>query len=219
MRPQGVIFDVDGTLLDSMPIWMDAGARYVRAKGKVPHEDLGQVLFAATMEEGALYLQKTYGIQEEIPVMIASVNRIVQDFYFQEVPLKPGVMELLVWLKDQGIPMTVATTTDYPVIEAAFSRLGIMEYFKEIFTCSQVGAGKDQPVIYQRAASAMGTEPGDTWVFEDGLHGLLTAKKAGFYTVGLYDEASKEKQKALKQEADLYGQTMQEILELLQRQG
>ena len=212
---KGAIFDVDGTLLDSMPVWMEIGARYVRSLGKEPEENLGEILFPMTMNQGAAYVKETYGLDKSIPQIIEEINAIVEKYYFQEAPLKPGAIEILRWLQEKNIPMTVATSTELHLIEGAFSRLHLRSFFKEVFTCTQVGAGKNQPVIYQKAACAMNTKPEETWVFEDALHGLLTAKEAGFFTVGLYDAASKNQQEALSESADLYGKSLLDILEKL----
>lgn len=218
MTIKGAIFDVDGTILDSMPIWMEIGARYVRTLGKEPEENLGEILFPMTMSQGATYVKETYGLDKSIPQIIEETNAIVEKYYFQEALLKPGAIEIFKWLQEKNIPMTVATSTELHLIEGAFSRLHLRSFFKEIFTCTQVGAGKDQPVIYQEAARAMGTQPGETWVFEDAIHGLLTAKKAGFFTVGLFDSASIKQQEALSKSANLYGNNLMEILEKLKAQ-
>ena len=218
MRIKGAIFDVDGTLLDSMPIWMEIGARYVRSLGKEPEENLGEILFPMTMKQGAAYVKETYGLDQSIPQIIEDINAIVEKYYLQEALLKPGAIEILTWLQEKNIPMTVATSTELPLIEGAFARLHLRSFFQEIFTCTQVGAGKDKPLIYQEAARFMGTDPGETWVFEDALHGLLTAKKAGFFTVGLYDAASEKQQEDLAKNADLYGENLLEILDKLKNQ-
>ena len=216
---KGAIFDVDGTLLDSMPIWMEAGARYLESLGKVPEEYLGERLFAMTMTEAAAYLNDTYGLQKEIPEIIEEVNAIVEKFYFEEAPLKPGAIELLNWMRDSGMKIAVATSSDYPLTEAAFKRLGIFEYFTEILTCSQVGVGKEKPLIYEKAALAMDTAPENTCVVEDALHALLTVKKVGFFTIGVYDEASAGNQKELQKNADLYGENFYEILKKLRERS
>lgn len=215
---RGAIFDVDGTLLDSMPIWMDAGARYLKTLEFVPEEGLGDKLFSMTMTEGADYLNHAYGLQKELSRIITEINAIVEEFYFGEAPLKPGAMELLGQMRAAGMKLSVATSTDHHLIEGAFRRLGILEYFSGIFTCSQVGAGKDKPLIYEMAAQAMGTKPAETCVLEDALHALVTAKKAGFFAIGIYDEASAAKQEELQKEADLYGKSLSDILEKLKEE-
>ncbi len=216
MKIKGAIFDADGTLLDSMPIWMCIGSRWLESKGIRPEPDLGGKLFALTMKEAGVYLKENYGIPMEVPEIVAEINDMIEEIYLNETPLKPGVLEMLDWLKSQGIGMAVATATDLELIEGALRRLGVLPYFQEIFTCSQIGAGKDKPDIYLKAAERLGTAPEDTWVFEDALHGLLTARRAGFRTVGVYDAASEEWQERLRKHADFYGEDMWQILERFQ---
>ena len=91
---------------------------------------------------------------------------MAEEFYRKEAQPKEGALEFLEELKERGIPMAVATSTDRSLIEAAFERLGMKPYFSGIFTCSEVGAGKDQPDIFLAAGALMNTEPRDTWVFE-----------------------------------------------------
>lgn len=217
MKIKGVIFDVDGVLLNSMPVWMEAGERYLAKLGIQPRERLGEKLFAMTMAEGAGYIKAVYGLEQGILEIVEGINGVVKQFYFREAPLKEGGAELLAWLSEEGIPITAATSTDYEIIEGAFERLGISGRFRKIFTCTQVGAGKDKPLIYEKAAECMGTLPEETCVLEDALHALITAKSAGFYGIGVYDAASADKQDALEGCADLYGENLFEILEALKK--
>lgn len=201
---KGAIFDVDGTLLDSMPIWGELGDRYLEKKGIAVDYSQGDKLFTMTMEEGAEYFKETYGLKESVQEIIREINQQIEGFYFYEVQLKPGVKEFLDGLKDKGVKLAVATATDRYLIEAAFSRLGIKQYFCNIYTCSEVGAGKEEPKIYHEAAAYMGTSPRETLVFEDALHGIYTCSKEGYKTVALYDPVSEEKQEELRQAAQIY---------------
>ena len=112
--------------------------------------------------------------------------------------------------------MTVATSNNKEEVEAAFKRTGVSSYFERIFTCEEVGAGKTKPDIYLEAAKYMGTKPEETVVFEDVLHAVRTAKKAGFLVVGLYDEASKAEQKEIREEADWYCKKISELPDIWQ---
>lgn len=201
---KGAIFDVDGTLLDSMEIWEDAGARYLRRSGVEPEKNLSEILYPMTMAEGAEYVKERYQLEFALDEIIQGVLDTVRDFYFYEASVKPGVKELLVWMKEKNIPMTAATASDREHIESAFKRLGIDGYFRRIFTCSEVGAGKRQPLIYEEAATYLGAKPGELLVFEDALYALMTAKNAGFRTVGVYDRFSEGEQKEIKRQADIY---------------
>lgn len=201
---KGAIFDVDGTLLDSMEIWENAGARYLRSIGKVPEENLNEILYPMTMEEGAEYVKEHYGLLGSLDEIIQGVLDAVRSFYFYEVRLKPGVREFLDKMKKQKVSMVAATASDREHIEAAFRRLGIDGYFERIFTCAEVGTGKRHPQIYEQAAAYLGVLPGEILVFEDALYAAETAKKAGFHTVGVYDRFSGTDTKELEKQADVY---------------
>lgn len=201
---EGIIFDVDGTILDSMGIWDDAGEIYLNSLGIEPENNLGKILFSMSMREGAEYLKKTYGLKSNISEIVDGINNTIFQFYENDVLLKNGMLEFLQYMKDRAVPMTVATTSDRIVIEAAFQRLKIEKYFMKIFTSSEIGKGKNEPDIYFAAADFMGTNIENTWVAEDAIHAIKTAKNAGFKTIGIYDDSSREVQEEIKKVSDLY---------------
>ena len=184
---KGAIFDLDGTLLDSMFIWDTIGEEYLRSLGKEPHEDLKETFMTLTLEEAAVYYREHYGVTLSVKEIVDGVNAMVEQTYRTKVTLKPGIAEYLAWLKENGVRMCVATVTDRYLVVETLERLGVRHYFSEIFTCAEVGFGKDKPVIYQKALEHLETEKRDTYVFEDMLFALNTAKTDGFPTVGVYD--------------------------------
>ena len=200
---KGAIFDLDGTLLDSMFIWDTIGEEYLRSLGKEPHEDLKETFMTLTLEEAAEYYREHYGVSLSVKEIVDGVNAMVEQTYRTKVTLNPGIAEYLAWLKENGVRMCVATVTDRYLVEKTLERLGVRHYFSEIFTCAEVGFGKDKPIIYQKALEHLGTEKRDTYVFEDLPFALNTAKTDGFPTVGVYDrhEAHQDELKGL---ADYY---------------
>ena len=200
---KGAIFDLDGTLLDSMFIWDTIGEEYLRSLGKEPHEDLKETFMTLTLEEAAVYYREHYGVTLSVKEIVDGVNAMVEQTYRTKVTLKPGIAEYLVWLKENGVRMCVATVTDRYLVEETLERLGVRHYFSEIFTCAEVGFGKDKPVIYQKALEHLETEKRDTYVFEDMLFALNTGKTDGFPTVGVYDRHEAH-QDDLKELADYY---------------
>ena len=200
---KGAIFDLDGTLLDSMFIWDSIGEEYLRSLGKEPHEDLKETFMTLTLEEAAEYYREHYGVTLSVKEIVDGVNAMVEQTYRTKVTLKPGISEYLAWLKENGVRMCVATVTDRYLVEETLERLGVRHYFSEIFTCAEVGFGKDKPIIYQKALEHLGTEKSDTYVFEDLPFALNTAKTDGFPTVGVYDRHEVH-QDELKELADYY---------------
>jgi len=200
----GAIFDVDGTILDTLSIWDQAPERYLKSMGIEAEDGLGQTLFSMSMQEGAAFLRELYLPDLEEEAIIAGINRTVEDFYFDQAPLKDGVEQFLKEMKQTGVKMVAATSSDRRVVEGALRRLKVMGFFERIFTSTEIGVGKRKPDIYLAAAACMGTLPAETWVFEDALYALQTAKKAGFRTVGVFDAYSAEDQEKIKEISDIY---------------
>lgn len=200
----GAIFDVDGTLLDSMPIWEDAGEKYLQTIGIVARPELGEILFPMSMEDAAAYMKKEYALSETIEEIVAGVAGVIDDFYRNQVPLKEGAEYLLQELKARGVRMVIATSGDKELVEAAFSRLGVREYFEKIFTCTEVGAGKSKPDIFLKAAEFLKMSPEEIWVFEDALHAIETAKNAGFPVAGIHDKSSERQREEIEKVCDMY---------------
>ena len=205
----GAIFDFDGTLLDSMFIWDTIGEDYLRTLGKEPHENLKETFMTLTLEEAAEYYREHYKVTLSVTEIVDSINAMVEGIYRTKVTLKPGVAEYLRLLKESGVKMCVATVTDRYLVEDTLERLGILHYFCGIFTCAEVGYGKDKPIIYQKALEHLGTAKEETFVFEDSLFALETAKTDGFPTVGVYD-MHESRQEEMKRLADCYVRSFEE---------
>lgn len=215
---KGVIFDVDGTLLDSVEVWMTVSSKYICSLGLVPEEGLDEYIFSMSMDEGAVYLSERYHLEKAPRQIIKEIDEMLKEYYWKEAPLREGAMELLRWLRQQNIPAAVATATDEPLITGAFERLGIRSFFRKIFTCSQVGEGKRSPLIYEKAAECLGTKPEETLVFEDALYALTTARKAGFMTAGVYERHCLPEQPLIRERADIYGPGLKELLKILMKE-
>ena len=200
----GVIFDLDGVLLDSMGIWNDLGARYLRSLLVEPEPGLNQILFSMSMEQGAAYLKEHYRLPQSEGEIGSGIAKMLEDYYFHEVPAKPGAAELLRFLADRNIPMAAATSSPREHVTRALARLGLLPQLNAIFTTAEVGESKHTPAIYLRAAQALGTAPAETLVFEDSLYALKTAAAAGFPTVGVFDANGEADQAGLQAAATIY---------------
>ena len=200
---KGAILDVDGTLVDSMGVWHNCGARYLAGLGIEAEPGLGDFLFTQTNESGAYYMIERYGLDKTPEEVAEGLSKEMERFYFEEAELKKGARDLLDLLEAMGVPMTVATSTDRYLIEKVFDRLDIARYFKGVLTCPEEDTTKADPLIFMKAAGLMGSEPEDTWVFEDGLYAIKTAKDAGFRTVAVYDPISESDWDSLKKLADI----------------
>lgn len=208
---QGAIFDLDGTILDSMYIWSDIGLLFLKNKGIEPPEGIEDEFTKMSMVQAAEYYIKNIDPSATVMDIVNEVNSLVQGFYFDEVIKKEGAKEFLEFLKNKNIKMCVATATDKHLVEKALERNEIREYFSEIFTCGSVGAGKDSPVIYDVALKHLGTPKENTFVFEDALYAIETAKKAGYNIVGINDVSEKAEPEAVKCLCDYYINDYSEI--------
>lgn len=200
----GMIFDVDGTLLDSMPVWAHSGEQYLSTLGIHAPESLGRSLFSMTMRQGAQYIKETYGLSQTAEEIQTGIIQIVADAYRHKTGFKPAAVDFLKALRAAGVPMTVVTSNDRLLIQAAFRRLGMESYFQEILTCGEFGSGKDDPAIFHAAAERMHSPAASTWVVEDGLYAIRTAKEAGFRTIGIADTSSRIDEPQIRMLADYF---------------
>lgn len=185
------IFDLDGTLVDSMEWWRGLAEEFLRSQGveKLPDSLLSQIKTMTIPESAALFI-RIFGISGTVSSVAEEMNGLMDRHYREDISLKPGVKAYLRRLKEKGVRMCVASATSKELVEACLKRLGAADYFEAFLSCEDVGAGKTHPDIYLEAAQRMGAKPKDTAVYEDALYAAETAKKAGFYVVGVYDENS-----------------------------
>jgi len=200
---KGAIFDMDGTIIDSMFIWDTIAEDYLRSLGIEPKENLAEVFETFTLEESAEYYRKHYGINRSCKEIVDDINNMVTETYRTKVRLKNGVGKFLKRLHNFGVKMCIATVTDRCIAEEVLKRLGVGEYFSEILVCSELGCNKETPEIYRQALKSLGTDKEETIVFEDAFYALETAKKDGFRVVAVYDEYE-PKQDELRKVADYY---------------
>lgn len=200
---EGAIFDLDGTLLDSLAVWDTLDEDYLRSLGVVPTEDLSQTFKSFSLYEAACYYQNVYGIQMTAQEIMDGIKAMVQRAYAEEIALKPDAAQFLKKLREKGIPMCVATAGERDLAEAVLERCGVRGCFSEIFTCTSVGCSKRDPEIYRQAQAHLGTPKNKTVVFEDALFALKTARADGFVTAAVY-EPYEQDQNEMRALCDFY---------------
>ena len=208
---KGAIFDLDGTILDSMFIWSEIGYKFLEKKNIHLPAGADEQFTTMSLMEAAEYYIKHFDNTATIEGIVADINSLVEDFYFNEVLKKPGIEEFLEFLKNRGVKMCVATATDKYMVEKALERNGLLYYFSEIYTCNGVGAGKNSSLIYDISLEHLGTTKEETFVFEDALYAIETANKAGYNIVGIKDVSEKAAPEVIKGYCNYFINNYEEI--------
>lgn len=211
---KGVIFDLDGTILDSMPLWKNLASNYLLSKNIYPKEDIDEYLKSKTLEEAILYFKSNYGINDSEEEIKGYINSIISKGYSKEVKTKQGLIQLLNNFKQQNIKMCILTANDKELTKAALKNNNISGYFLDIITCAETGKSKENPQLYEDVASFLGTNKNSTIIFEDALHSIKAAKTAGFKVIGVYDESSKKDWEYIKTITDKSIYSFQELTSL-----
>ncbi|WP_455542193.1 HAD family hydrolase [Intestinibacter sp.] len=186
-----LIFDMDGTLLDSMKFWQNLGAKYLQSKGKVVDKNLDNIIESMTLQESASYFKLYYNLIEDVDMIMKEILDFIEDKYLHEIPLKKGVKEYLENVHNLGYKMCVLTTSEKYQAIGALKRTGVLCLFDKVYTDKDFDMSKRQPQIYTETCRKMNELPCDTVVFEDALYAVESAKKTECTVVGVYDEYSK----------------------------
>lgn len=186
MDKKCAIFDMDGTLVDSMPFWKHLAAEYLQSKGvsTIP-EDLLERIKPMTMSQSAALFRQEFGLTGDIE---SEMNAMMEDHYRNDIPLKPGVFKYLQTHRD--VRMCVASATAEHLMRSCLDRLGVLHCFEFLLSCESMGAGKDSPAVYLEAARRLGAEPADIAVYEDAIYSIRTAKNTGFTVIGVQDPSA-----------------------------
>ncbi len=199
-----VIFDLDGSLVDSMWIWQKIDIEYLGRFGISLPEGLQGQIEGMSFSETAGFFKEQFGIPHTIQQIKADWNAMAWDKYSHEVPLKEGVNRFLDWCREQGILLGIATSNSRELVQNVTAVHGLEDYFSCIMTGCDVARGKPSPDIYLAVAQKLQVEPGRCLVFEDIIPGIQAGKAAGMKVCAVEDAYSivqKEEKAAL---ADYY---------------
>lgn len=200
----GIIFDLDGTLLDSMGIWETLPNLYLEKKGLKAKSGLHEIVNSMSIQQAIGYIKDTYRIKDSEERMFLEIQDMISDFYQLEAQEKKGVTSFLQQMVQANITMCIATACERCLVEAVVKRLGWQEYFTGILTCSELKTSKDSPTIYYEGLKLLKTTKENTVVFEDAYHAMLTAGNAGFRVIGVYDDSNQGKTAQIQEVTEKY---------------
>lgn len=198
------LFDLDGTLVDSMWIWKSIDVEYLGRFGLELPDDLQSSIEGMSFSETAQYFKERFAIPDSLEEMKADWNRMAWEKYLQEVPLKPGVRDFLVYYRARGVKMAVATSNSRELAEAVIAVHGLTDIFDAVVTGCDVAHGKPSPDIYLEAAAKLGVLPGECLVFEDIVAGIQAGRNAGMEVAAVEDAYSLYQMEQKKELADIY---------------
>ncbi|WP_296616821.1 HAD family phosphatase [Ruminococcus sp.] len=213
---KGVIFDLDGTLLDSMTVWSSIDREFLIENGvSDPPPEVSDVVKKMTVDESSQYFIDRFGLDCTKEYVIKRIEDMVRQRYEEQIPLKPHVNELLDYLDSRDIKYGIATATYKSLAEAALKRCRVFDRFSFLLTDVEYPAGKNFPDIFMGGAERFGASPEEVLVVEDSLHCIETAKAAGFTSCGVYDPVAVSDRSRIIEISDYYVNSLDEIIKIV----
>lgn len=207
------LFDFDGTLVDSMPTYISGMLRILDENNIAYESDIVKIITPLGLLGTAEYFIKL-GVPQSKEEIVSLMRKYLAEAYFYKIGAKENVISTLEKLKERGDSINVLTASPHITLDACLKRLGIFDWFDNVWSCDDFSTTKADPEIYKMAAERLGVEERQVLFLDDNLNADLTAKKAGMLVCGVYDESSKEYVEDIKQAAEFYIYDFSELLEL-----
>ena len=214
---KAVIFDMDGTLIDSTSLWHDIDRRFFEKRGMEIPEEYAQHIVHLGLPQAAVYTKEAYGFKESPEEIMEEWHQMSLSIYQNDVSLKDGVIEVLDFFKNNGVKMAIATANDEQLYMPCVKRLHIEQYFDFIADVNVVKEGKHSAKIYQYLAEMMNAKPENTLVIEDMPTCVKTAHDNGFITIAVYDKASEKYDDDKRINSDLFVDRIDELLDVIDK--
>ena len=201
---KAIIFDLDGTLIDSMNVWSDIDKEFFKMHDLPFEEDYQKEIGHKGLKEIAAYTKTRYNLKESEDEIVTIWLDMAKEAYAYKIPLKEGVKSFLEYLQSKNIKMGIATSNSLELTELVLKHHDIYKYFSKVVTVNELKTNKGSPDIYLHISDSFGLVPSECIVFEDLLTGIKTAKKAGYKAVGVKEISFLDKEKEIREIADLY---------------
>ncbi len=201
---KAVIFDLDGTLVDSMWIWKDIDIQYLEKRGVHLPDELQKEIEGMSFTETAIYFKERFDLEESLEEIKEEWTFMASNFYKNKILLKTGVKEFIEHLKEQGIKIGIGTSNSRELAMEVLKKHDILKYFDTIRTSCEVERGKPYPDVFLKVADDLGVDPKSCMVFEDTYAGVLAAKRAGMKVFAIHDELSLPYKNDILKLADRY---------------
>ncbi len=210
---KAVLFDLDGTLVDSMWMWKDIDIEYLGKRGFDLPGELQKDIEGMSLTETATYFKNRFELPESLEEIKKEWMDMARDKYCHQVPLKPGAKEFLLYLKEHQIRTGIASSNGIELVHAVLQAQGVDQYLDSVHTCCDVKRGKPNPDIYLLVAEELDVKPEECLVFEDIPMGILAGKRAGMRTCAVEDVFSRDQVNEKRQLADYYIQDYYDVLQ------
>ncbi|KXB55584.1 HAD family hydrolase [Lachnoanaerobaculum saburreum] len=206
------IFDLDGTLVDSMWMWPDIDREYLN-RFEIEYDDnLKNEIDGISFHETAVYFKNKFGISDSVEKICKDWEDMAYDKYKYEVKEKPGCKKFLEHLRSKGIKMGIATSNNRSMVDVVLESLNMKDFFEVITTSDEVKRGKPAPDVYLTTANLLNVEPKNCLVFEDVVAGIMAGKSAGMKVCAIEDDFTKEVRQKKKELSDYYIVDYSELL-------
>lgn len=200
---KGAIFDLDGVIIDTMPLWNNLAKIYLESKGIIPEKNLNKKIEKMSLDESSYYFKTKYNINLSTSEIKAEIIFLLEKNYIYNTPLKKGVEKLIKKFYENDVKMIITTASDKKISEKSLYQNNISKYFEKIITCTDVGANKENLKIYKKSLEYLKLEKNEVVIIEDALHAIKTCKNDDFFVIGVKDDSEKN-QKKIKELSDIY---------------
>ncbi|MDU5806647.1 MAG: HAD family phosphatase [Peptoniphilus harei] len=189
---KAIIFDLDGTLVDSMGYWRSVSRDFMKTKGIDIEDAVQHKMTTMNLDASLKYLKDYYKLEESFEELLRDFSRTVEDFYRNKVETKEGSLEILKYFRDKGMKVVIGTSTAAHFANIVIEKYGIDKLIDGLYTADSVGHLKGEEEFYLTIADDLGEDPKEIFLIDDSYLALRTAKRAGLIGVGIYDENSKD---------------------------